>query len=367
MVQDHIQDTRYEETYDSLVLSPGATPIVPEIKGLAYANCYSLRSFKDMLKLDEHITAYNYTSVCIVGGGFIGLEMAENFKERGLDVQIIQRSDHVLSLLDADLAALVEDELLEQSIHLHKNCTIDQVEKDGKTLHLTNGHTIQADFLLLAVGVNPNTHLAQLAKLPIGDTGGVKVNEFMQTNDPSIYAIGDVIESFDFITKEPKRVPLAWAAHRQAFIAARHINGQPVPFKGLLGTAICKVFTLTAATLGHNEESLKKKNIEFETIVHKANQHAGYYPDAKPFTTKIHFSPTDGKIYGAQSVGQSGVDKRIDVLATAILGGMTIVDLQEIEIAYAPPYSAPKDPINMIGYKAIKKMNTTESDKTSSH
>jgi len=359
IVQDHIKDTRYEESYDSLVLSPGAMPIVPAISGLANANCYSLRSFKDMLKLDEHISSNGYSSVCIVGGGFIGLEMAENFKARGLDVQIIQRSEHVLSLLDSEMAEIIEAELLNQNIQLHKNCTINEIHSDGKTLHLSTGHTIKADFLLLAVGVNPNTQLADLAKLTIGETGGIEVNQFMQTNDPDIYAIGDVVESFDFITGDPKRVPLAWAAHRQAYIVARHITNQPVPFKGLLGTAICKVFTLTAAMLGHNEKTLTKKGIEFETVIHKANQHAGYYPEAEPFTTKIHFSPHDGKILGAQSVGSSGVDKRIDIIATAILGGMSILDLQEIEIAYAPPYSAPKDPVNMIGYKAVKKMKKT--------
>ncbi|MEW9501618.1 CoA-disulfide reductase [Jeotgalibacillus marinus] len=353
-IQDHIKDTRYDETYDSLVLSPGVTPVVPQIEGLSHANCYTLRAYEDMLKIDEYVEEKPESSVCIVGAGFIGLEMAENFKARGLTVHLVQRAGHVLNMLDVELANTIEDELKEQGIHLYTDTTIDKVDQNGTTLHLANGKIIEADFLLLAVGVKPNKQLAEQSKLDIGETGGVKVNRYMQTNDPSVYAIGDVIETIDFITGSPKRVPLAWVAHRQAYVAARHIASEPIEFKGALGTAICKVFDVTGALLGHNEKSLREKNISFKTVSHESKQHAGYYPGAEKLMIKVHFSPKDGKIYGAQIVGKDGVDKRIDIIATAVSAGLTVFDLQEIEIAYSPVYSSPKDPINMIGYKAMK-------------
>ncbi|KIL47385.1 CoA-disulfide reductase [Jeotgalibacillus campisalis] len=356
-ILDHIGNTQYSESYDSLLLSPGVIPVIPEIEGLSHANCFSLRAFEDMLKIEEQIEAKQFKSVCIVGGGFIGLEMADNLKKRGMNVHLIQRSKHVLSVLDKDMSEIIEEELVKQEIDLHTDTTIQKIEEDGCTLHLTNGQVITADFLILSVGVKPNRYLAEQAGLDIGVTGGVKVNEFMQTSDPAIYAVGDVIETFDFITKQPKRVPLAWVTHRQAYLAARHVTGHPVPYKGSLGTSICKVFTLHAASLGLNEEHLKESGLSYETVVQESNQHAGYYPGAAPLKLKVHFSPEDGKIYGAQAVGKDGVDKRMDVMAAAITGGLTVTDLQEIEIAYAPPFSSPKDPINMIGYKALKKLN----------
>ncbi|TDL35337.1 CoA-disulfide reductase [Jeotgalibacillus sp. S-D1] len=354
-IQDHIQDKQYDESYDILILSPGATPVIPDIKGLAHANCYTLRTFKDMLKIDEHIESQQYTSVCIVGGGFIGLEMAENLKARGLKVHLVQRSRHVLHPLDEDMVDPIRSELLQQGVNLYEDVTIAHIDKDGQTLHLTNNKTIRADFLLLAVGVKPNRQLAEKADLKIGTTGGVKVNEFMQTSDSCIYALGDVVEILDKITGDPKRVPLAWVTHRQAFIAASHATGNPIPFKGALGTAVCKVFSITAAMLGLNEKTLQEKAIDYKTVEHESKQHAGYYPGAETFKLKVHYSNQDGKILGAQAVGKDGIDKRMDIIATAIAGGLSILDLQEIEIAYAPPYSAPKDPVNMIGYKALNK------------
>ncbi|TFD99274.1 CoA-disulfide reductase [Jeotgalibacillus salarius] len=353
-VKDHILNDTYDEHYDKLVYSPGAVPIVPDIKHLDRGNCYSLRSFKDMLKLDEHITQKNYQSVCLVGGGFIGLEMAENFKARGIKVHLVQRSQHVLNLLEPEFSNILEDELLENDVDLHLSSTVKQINEDH-SLKLSDGSVIEADFLLLAVGIKPNTHLAEHAGLSIGTTGGVKVNEYMQTDDEHIYAIGDVIESVDFITGKPKQVPLAWVAHREAYIAARHIIDNPIPFKGILGTAICKVFEQTAAVVGHNAFSLEKMNLSFETVELNARQHAGYYPGAAKLSLIVHFSSENGKIFGAQAVGP-GADKRIDVISTAITGGLTVDDLQTLEIAYAPPYSSPKDPVNMIGYKAMKKL-----------
>ncbi|MDZ5713025.1 CoA-disulfide reductase [Jeotgalibacillus haloalkalitolerans] len=355
-IKDHIKDESYVERYDKLVYSPGAVPMVPDIKHLDRGNCYSLRSFKDMLKLDEHITTKNYQSVCLVGGGFIGLEMAENMKARGIKVHLVQRSTHVLGLLEPQFSAKLEEELIKNDVDLHLSATVEQINED-RTLQLSDGTVIEADFLLLAVGIKPNKHLAESAGLTIGATGGVCVNEYMQTDDPDIYAIGDVIESFDFITGKPKQVPLAWVAHREAYVAARHITGDPVPFRGILGTAICKVFEKDAAIVGHHASSLQKMGVPFETAELTAKQHAGYYPGASELSLIVHFCPDTGKIYGAQAVGQ-GADKRIDVISTAITGNLSVLELQTLEIAYAPPFSAPKDPVNMIGYKAVKKMNT---------
>ncbi|WP_404408670.1 CoA-disulfide reductase [Jeotgalibacillus malaysiensis] len=354
-IKDHIKDDTYDESYDKLVYSPGAVPIVPDIQHLDRGNCYSLRSFKDMLKLDEHISKRNYQSVCLVGGGFIGLEMAENMKARGIKVHLVQRSEHVLNLLEPEFSKILEEELVENGIDLHLSSTVTQINED-QSLQLSDGSVIEADFLLLAVGIKPNKHLAETAGLSIGSTGGVCVNEYMQTDDHDIYAIGDVIESVDFITGEPKQVPLAWVAHREAYIAARHITDDPIPFKGILGTAICKVFEQSAAVTGHSAASLRKMNMTFETAELTSKQHAGYYPGASSLSLILHFCPDSGKIFGAQAVGQ-GADKRIDVISTAICGHLGVLDLQTLEIAYAPPYSAPKDPVNMIGYKAVMKMN----------
>ncbi|KIL45662.1 CoA-disulfide reductase [Jeotgalibacillus soli] len=352
IVQDHIKNLRYEETYDQLILSPGATPVVPEIEGLAHARCYTLRTFEDMLRIDQQIKENNFSSVCIVGGGFIGLEMAENFKARGLEVFLLERSSHVMKIMDNDMGEMIEKEIVNQGVHVYTDTTIKQIENNGRTMHLSNRATIHTDFLLLAVGVKPNTALAEQSNLEIGITGGIKVNSFMQTSDPDVYAVGDAIETIDFITHAPKRVPLAWVTHREAYIAARHITEQPLPFKGVLGTSICKVFDLTVSMLGHSEQSLTEQGIPFKTITHYSRQHAGYYPGSEKLTIKVHFSEEDGKIYGVQIIGKDGVDKRMDILSTAIKAGLSVTDLQEIEVAYAPPFSAPKDPINMIGYKA---------------
>ncbi|MGB6407641.1 MAG: FAD-dependent oxidoreductase, partial [Planococcus donghaensis] len=227
------------------------------------------------------------------------------------------------------------------------------VKTEEKTIKLSNGIELQADFIIMSVGLRPNTGLAVKAGLKIGETGGIQTNEFMQTDDPSIYAIGDASENFDMVTGDPKRVPLASPAHRQAFIAARHILGDKIAKKGLLGTSVLKIFSLTAAMTGLNEKAIKDKNLESATVTHNGISNAGYYPDHSKITLKVHYDPKTRKILGAQCIGGKGVDKRIDVIVTAIYGGLTIDDLQALELCYAPPYSSPKDPINMVGYKAV--------------
>ncbi|MBU0905130.1 MAG: FAD-dependent oxidoreductase, partial [Firmicutes bacterium] len=223
---------------------------------------------------------------------------------------------------------------------------------DGRNITLDQGEKLEADFILMSVGVSPSTELASEAGLTIGDTRGIVTNEFMQTNDPAIYALGDAAENKDFITGQPKRVPLAWPAHRQAYVIANHIAGQKIPFKGMLGTSIAKVFDLSVGMTGLGERSLNDSDLYFKTITQKSKSNAGYYPDHGDLFLKIHYDAENRKVLGAQVVGEKGVDKRIDVIATAIYAGLTIDDLQALELAYAPPYSSPKDPVNMASYRA---------------
>ncbi len=340
------------ESYDKLILSPGGTAIVPEIKGIETADMFSLRSYTDMLAIKEYIKSHKPQSCTISGGGFIGLEMAENIKELGIDVHLVHKSDYLMSILDEDISREIEKELLLRDIHLQTNTYITEI--DGRLQTLSNGKTLETDFIIMSVGLSPNVSLAKNTGLNIGKTGGIVTNEYMQTNDPAIYAIGDASENFDFVTGEPKRVPLAWPAHRQAYIAAKHINGEPVAKKGLLGTSILKIFGLTAAMTGLNENTLRALEIPSVSLIHNGNSNAGYYPDHGKLKLKIHYDPDSRKIFGAQCLGTKGVDKRIDVIATAIYAGLTIDDLSALELCYAPPYSSPKDPVNMAGYKADK-------------
>lgn len=340
----------FEESYDALILSPGGTPIVPETPGLESTSMFSLRNFSDMKRINDYIQKESPKSCVIVGAGFIGLEMAESFTKLGLTVSIVEKSPQVMNIMDVDCSALVEQELQKEHVHVFKDTFITNV--NGRKIDLDNGETIEADFILMSIGVAPSTELAIKANLTIGETKGIQTNEYMQTNDSFIYAIGDAAENIDFITGAAKRVPLAWPAHRQAYIVAKHLTGEKIPFKGLLGTSICKVFSQSVALTGLNKKTLTDRNISFETIVQKSKSNAGYYPDHAELYIVIHFDPVTRKVLGAQAVGGKGVDKRIDVLSTAIYAGLTMDDLQALELAYAPPYSSPKDPVNMVGYRA---------------
>ncbi|ANU27748.1 CoA-disulfide reductase [Planococcus versutus] len=353
LVKNMITGEQFEEPYDTLILAPGGSAIIPKIEGLDSSKVFTLRNFEDMQRIDHYIKSEKPKSCIVSGGGFIGLEMAENLKNLGLEVSLVHKSPTIMSILDTDMSLLIEKEL---AIHDVKLLTGTMIEKtDGTNIKLSNDIELQADFIIMSVGLKPNTTLAEKAGLAIGETGGIKANEFMQTNDPSIYAIGDASENFDLVTGDPKRVPLASPAHRQAFIVARHITGDKIAKTGLLGTSVLKVFSLTAAMTGLNERTIKEKNISYATVVHNGNSNAGYYPEHSNITLKVHYDPKTRKLLGAQCVGGKGVDKRIDVIVTAIYGGLTIDDLQALELCYAPPYSSPKDPINMIGYKAIAK------------
>ncbi|QBP41725.1 CoA-disulfide reductase [Paenisporosarcina antarctica] len=340
----------FEESYDLLILSPGGTPIVPKTTGLESTTMFTLRNFSDMKRINHYITTKKPKSCVIVGAGFIGLEMAENLVQLGLTVSIVEKSHQVMNILDIDIAEVIEKELQDHGVTIYKNNFISNVS--NRNIDLDLGEKLEADFILMCIGVAPSTDLAVNAELTIGKTRGIVTNEYLQTNDPSIYAIGDAAENIDFITGDAKRVPLAWPAHRQAYIVAKHISGEKIPFKGLLGTSICKVFSLSVASTGLNEQTLIVNQIDYTSVSQKSLSNAGYYPDHSKIFLKIHYDPSSRKVLGAQVVGGKGVDKRIDVLATAIYAGLTVDDLQALELAYAPPYSAPKDPINMVGYRA---------------
>ncbi|ANU10328.1 multifunctional NAD(FAD)-dependent oxidoreductase/hodanese domain-/SirA-like redox domain/Peroxiredoxin domain-containing protein [Planococcus antarcticus DSM 14505] len=344
---------QFEEPYDALILAPGGSAIVPKVEGLDSSKVFTLRNFDDMQQIDQFIKDERPKNCVVSGGGFIGLEMAENLKNLGLDVSLVHKSPTIMSILDTDISVIIEKELSQHGVKLITGTTIEKTE--GKTIKLQNGIELQSDFIIMSIGLRPNTGLAVKAGLKIGETGGIQTNEFMQTNDPSIYAIGDASENFDMVTGDPKRVPLASPAHRQAFVAARHLTGDKIAKKGLLGTSVLKIFSLTAAMTGLNEKAIQDKNLAFATVTHTGNSNAGYYPEHAKLTLKVHYDPQTRKILGAQCIGGKGVDKRIDVIVTAIYGGLTIDDLQALELCYAPPYSSPKDPINMVGYKAITK------------
>lgn len=343
---------QYEESYDILILSPGAKPIVPPIPGLNSDKVFTLRNIPDMDQIMSHLKTHQPKRAAVIGGGFIGLEMAENLAEIGIEVTIVEKANQVMAPLDIEMATVIQNELIDHDVKLILNDGIADVTNDGQTIILESGKTLDTDFIILAIGVRPENSLAVEANLELGERGGIKVNKSLQTSDPSIYALGDVIEVTDYINGKPTMIPLAWPANRQAHIVAHHIQGKDIEYPGTLGTSVVKVFNLTAASTGNNEKILQRLNIPYEVVYTHPLSHAGYYPGAEEMDLKLIFDKETGRIFGAQGVGISGVDKRIDVLATAIRGGLTVYDLQELELAYAPPFSSAKDPVNMLGYVA---------------
>jgi CoA-disulfide reductase len=343
----------YEESYDVLILSPGAKPIVPPIKGLSDAdNLYTLRNIPDTDKIKEHVDLKQPQKATVIGGGFIGLEMAENLVERGIEVTVVEMANQVMAPLDYEMASIVHQHLMDKGVNLILEDGVKEFENDGKKIILSSGKEIDTDLTILSIGVRPENQLAIESGLNVGERGGIQVNEFLQTNDENIYAIGDAIEVVDFINNQPTMIPLAGPANRQGRIVANNIYGKNEAYKGTLGTSVAKIFDYTVSTTGNNEKTLKRLGVNYQAIhIHPAS-HAGYYPGAYPIALKLLFDPSTGKILGAQGVGKDGVEKRIDVLATAIKGGLTVFDLTELELAYAPPFSSAKDPVNMAGYVA---------------
>jgi NADPH-dependent 2,4-dienoyl-CoA reductase/sulfur reductase-like enzyme/rhodanese-related sulfurtransferase len=356
-VKNLITQEIYTESYDKLLLSPGAEPFRPNIPGINLDKIMTLRNVADM---DRIITkTKNLKNIAVVGGGFIGLEVAENLVEKGLNVTVIELGNQVMTPVDYEFAKMVQHHANTKNLNLLLNTGVEAFKEKGNEieLKLNTGETILADAVVFAIGVKPENELAKAAGLDLGVTGGIAVNEFMQTSDPNIYAVGDAVEVSHFINEEKVLIPLAWRANRQGRIVADNIiRGNKIAYKGTLGTSIIKFFDLTIAATGLNEKLLKRYNIPYRTVTITRPNHASYYPSATNIILKMNFGE-DGTIYGAQALGQEGVDKRIDVIATAIKGNLTIYDLQEIEIAYAPPYNSAKDPINILGYVAENMLN----------
>ncbi|ENZ5598837.1 FAD-dependent oxidoreductase [Enterococcus hirae] len=344
---------KWQESYDVLLLSPGAKPVRPAISGLAEAkNVYTVRNVPD---IDMVMTALEEQpkKAVVVGAGFIGLEMAENLKKRGLAVSIVELAPHVLPSLDEEMAVHIQNELIKQGVHVQTKRSVTAFEHGGKQLRLDDGTTIDSDLTILSVGVQPDSTLAKMAGLETGLRGGIVVNEHYQTSDPSIYAVGDAIVVKQQITGADALISLASPANRQGRQAADNIAGIARNNRGSLGTSIVRVFDLAAASTGLTERMAQQANLPFSVVHVSGKDHASYYPEATDILLKLIFHPKTGEIYGAQGVGAKGVDKRIDSLATAIKGQLTIFDLPELEFTYAPPFGSAKDPVNMLGYVAM--------------
>lgn len=345
--------SEFTEQYDKLILSPGAKPSIPEIEGLSEAtNVFTLRNVPDldqiMLALDEEPQ-----EAVVIGAGFIGLETAENLRKRGLNVTIVEKAPHVLSPLDEEMAAFVQAELVDKGVKVITSQSATCFEENGKVIVLENGQKLASDVTILSVGVQPENSLAKAAGIETGLRRGILVDEHYETSQKDIFAVGDVILVKQEITGDDALIALASPANRQGRQVADVLAGLERKNKGSIGTAIVRVFDMTAASTGLNERFLQQNQLPYQAIHVSGKDHAGYYPGATDLTLKLLFEPKTGKIYGAQGVGKKGVDKRIDILATAIKGNLTIFDLPELEFTYAPPFGSAKDPVNMLGYAAM--------------
>ena len=343
----------FTESYDKLILSPGAKPFVPAIEGLAEAkNTYTLRNVPD---LDEIMVALDNQpkESVVIGAGFIGLEMAENLAKRGLQVTIVEKAPHVLPPLDQEMAAFVQAELLANGVRVVTSQSATRFEDQGKIIVLENGQKITSDLTILSVGVEPENGLAKAARIELGLRGGILVDERYETSQKDIFAVGDAIVVKQEITGQDALISLASPANRQGRQVADVIAGLVRTNKGSIGTAIVRAFDMTAASTGLSERILSMNQLPYKALHVSGKDHAGYYPGATDITLKLLFDPNTGKIYGAQGVGKKGVDKRIDILATAIKGNLTVFDLPELEFTYAPPFGSAKDPVNMLGYAAL--------------
>ena len=332
--------------YDKLILSPGAAPVLPPIPGIELA--LPLRTVEDVTRLREAVLAPDQHAV-IIGGGFIGLELAENLRHRGLRVTVVEAAPQVLGPLDPELATLVADELDRHGVTVLLGATVEAIGEDHVQV---NGQSIAADVVIAAIGVRPESGLARAANLVLGPRGGIEVDAANRTSDPDIYAVGDVAQQTDALDGSATLVPLANLANRQGRTVAYHICGRAVREVPAIGTAIVKIFDVTVAVTGWNEKRLRAAGRHFAALHAHPGSHAGYYPGAQTMALKLLFDPVSGEIFGAQAVGGDGVDKRIDVLATAIRGGLTAPELADLELAYAPPFGSAKDPVNMLGYMA---------------
>jgi NADPH-dependent 2,4-dienoyl-CoA reductase/sulfur reductase-like enzyme/rhodanese-related sulfurtransferase len=345
--RDLIKDKTYEIGYDFLILSPGASPIVPPVPGIERA--MPLRTVEDVERLVSEVEREPKTAV-VIGAGFIGLELAENLTHRGIATTIIEATNQVLAPLDPEMASPVADELRRHGVSLHLGDSVEAITPND--VRLASGQFIAAELVIVAIGVRPETGLARLAGLAIGERGGIAVDQFNRTSVENVYAVGDAAEKADALDGSATLVPLANIANRHGRVVADHIAGRAVRPRTTIGTAIVKVFDLTIATTGWNEKRLSAQGRSYFAVHTHPSSHAGYYPGAEAMCLKMLVDPSTGKILGAQGVGKEGLDKRIDVLATAIRAGLTAPELADLELAYAPPFGSAKDPVNMLGYIA---------------
>lgn len=352
-VRQSSEDT-YEESYDKLVISTGASPVRPPLPGIDLSGIFTLRNVTDTDRIKEYIKSHAPRKAVVVGAGFIGLEMAENLHAQGAKVSIVEMGNQVMAPIDFSMASLVHQHLMDKGVNLYLEQAVASFSRDGRGLKVTfkNGQSISADIVILSIGVRPETNLARAAELTIGPAGGIAVNDYLQTSDESIYAIGDAIEFRHPITGKPWLNYLAGPANRQGRIVADNVLGAKIPYEGSIGTSIAKVFDMTVASTGLPGKRLRQEEIDYmSSTIHPAS-HAGYYPDAMPMSIKITFDKKTGRLYGGQIVGYDGVDKRIDELALVIKHEGTIYDLMKVEQAYAPPFSSAKDPVALAGYVA---------------
>lgn len=342
----------FEENYDKLLLSPGARPVQPNLPGVGIDNLFTLRTVEDTLRIREFVLKEKPKSAVLAGGGYIGLEVAENLRELGMDVTIVQRPNQVLNPLDYEMATFVHAKMREKGIHLMLGHSVEGFEqKDGKTMViLKDGEPLKTDMVILAIGVAPDTRLAKDAGISLGIKNSIVVNERMETSAPDIYAVGDAVEVHHRITGQKALISLAGPANKQGRIAADNICGGNSSYKGSQGSSVIKIFDMTVATTGLNEQAAKQAGIDCDKVYLSPSSHASYYPGGTMMTMKVLFEKETYRLLGAQIIGYDGVDKRIDVLATAMAAGMSALELQDLDLAYAPPYSSAKDPVNMAGF-----------------
>lgn len=358
-VREWSSGREYEEAYDELILSPGASPLRPPIPGIDREGHFAVRNLPDIDRIMAWIQENQAGRAVVAGGGYIGLEMAEQLKHRGLQVTVVEALPQVMAMLDPDMAAWLHQELRSHGVALHLNDPVSAFEAPtgeeaalASTVVLKSGQRLPADLVILGLGVKPEVHLAREAGLEIGSRGGIRVNDSLQTSDPHIWAVGDAIEVKDFVTGGWTLIPLAGPANRQGRIVADNILGQPTHYAGTLGTGIVRLFGLAAGATGANEKTLQREAIPYAVLHLHPPSHATYYPGAQPVALKVLFAPDTGRLLGVQAVGKDGIDKRLDVFATALKAGMTVDDLAELELAYAPPFGSAKDPVNLAGMAA---------------
>ena len=357
-VRDLITGKEYDESYDRLILSPGAKPLVPDMPGIDDPRIMTLRTVEDTFRMKEFVDIHSPKTAVVCGGGYIGLEVADNLHALGIDVIIVQRPDHVLPQLDSEMAADVHHHIRSKGVHLRlSEAVVGFDTSDGLKVSLRSGDSLDADMAVIALGVSPDTGLAKEAGLELGIKGTILVDDHMRTSDPSIYAVGDAIQVKNLITGAPANIALAGPANKQGRIAADNIAGLDSVYRGSMGSSVLRVFDMTIGATGLTEKQAMDAGYDVDKVYTFSASHASYYPGAKNMSIKTVFDRSSGKVLGAQLVGYDGVDKRTDVFAVAIRAGMTVDDLAELELSYAPPYSSAKDPVNYAGFVAMNIMS----------